>query len=158
MKPSRLNRLAGMLLVASSVLITTACKPDQPQAATEEHDHSKHSHTPLEITSLDSEVDVPQLQVMAEADPMGGWNVQIDTRHFRFTPEHVNGENVAGEGHAHIYVDGFKFARVYSDWYHLKALTPGKHTIKVSLNANDHSAWSHEGQLIESSVEIVQTK
>ena len=76
----------------------------------------------------------------------GGVNVRIDPTGFAFTPESVNGDHVAGEGHAHIYVDGEKISRVYGPWFFLGGLTPGEHEVRVTLNANTHQGYARNGE------------
>lgn len=98
------------------------------------------------------------LVVHAMEDIMAGYNLKIITTGFRFTPENVNGENVAGQGHAHLYIDGVKFTRLYSNWYHLKPLPAGDHEIKVLLSNNDHSNMTFDnGVLISSVVTLTST-
>lgn len=64
----------------------------------------------------------------------------------------VNTAPVQGAGHFHLYVDGVKIDRCYMRAYHLNtALKPGKHTVTVNLNANDHSPWSRQGQEVQAS-------
>lgn len=111
-----------------------------------EHAHS-HSHSvTYEVT--DSSL-VPMVDFSLEQDPAGGWNVQITTENFEFTPENVNKENVLGEGHAHIYIDGEKIARVYGSWYHIANVEPGDREVRVTLNANNHAEYSFEGEIIQ---------
>ena len=61
--------------------------------------------------------------------------------------------HIAGEGHAHIYVDGVKIGRVYGQWFHLNTaslnLTSGDHTILVNLNGNDHRPYVIKGVAVE---------
>ena len=59
-----------------------------------------------------------------------------------------------GEGHAHLYVDGKKRDRLYGPWYHLADLTPGRHTIEVTLNSNNHAEYLLEGEAISDQVTI----
>lgn len=117
-----------------------------------------HKHSNLEVTSFGEHIAPPSLQLEVSKDSMDGWNIHIVTQNFEFAPEKANQAAVPGEGHAHIYVDNYKFARVYGPWYHLKTLTPGEHEIKVTLNAHDHSTWSHRGQAISTTVIIEQHK
>lgn len=84
--------------------------------------------------------------------------MQILSRNFKFTPAAANREIVANEGHAHIYVNGVKIARIYSDWYHLPSslISLGVNAVTVTLNANDHSTWATpDGELIASTVPII---
>ena len=107
------------------------------------------AHTPLDIAGWPS---VPSVAFTAHDDAMSGFNIEIATTNFRFAPEHVNGPVLANEGHAHIYVDGTKVARVYGNWFHVPKeafKTAGKHEIRVTLNANDHSDLSSGGDVID---------
>ena len=117
---------------------------------------SNHQHGTIEVKSFGEQTAIPSVGFEITADPMSGWNIRINTKHFVFSPEHANQAAVAGEGHAHIFVDGFKFYRLYGPWLHLKKLTPGQHTVTITLNANDHSSWTHNGQVIKASQTITQ--
>ena len=142
-------------LLATATLIS-GCQ-DLPEGnATNAHDHSQHMHGPLEVSSFGEQTPLPEVNFEITPDPMSGWNIRINTDNFAFAPDKVNQDAAAGEGHVHIFVDGFKFARVYSEWFHLKRLTPGPHTVTITLNANDHSTWTHNGQEISASRDIVQ--
>jgi len=81
-----------------------------------------------------------------------GINIRIDTESFAFTPENVTGDNVAGQGHAHFYVNGEKIGRVYEEWAHLDGLPPGDHELRVTLNANSHAEYALDGATIEDTV------
>lgn len=120
------------------------------------HDHSMHKHEGVEATRFDANAPIPNVTINVQADTMNGWNVQIETEHFTFAPEKAGEADTQNEGHAHLYVDGYKFARIYGNWYHLKALTPGKHSITVTLNTNDHKGLEHKGEKILATQVIVQ--
>ncbi|NMG59863.1 hypothetical protein E1H12_15390, partial [Geitlerinema sp. P-1104] len=92
--------------------------------------------------------------LIAHSDPMRGWNLEIQTTNFRFAPEEVNQENQPNAGHGHLYINGERGARVYGPWLHLPHLPPGSNEITVSLNANNHQAWTHNGQPIEATVVV----
>jgi hypothetical protein len=98
----------------------------------------------------------PTVQLRAEPDPMGGWNVQVLTQHFRFAPEHVNTAHVDGQGHAHLYVDGEKVARLYAPWFHLPALPPGEYRLRVTLNANSHEELAVDGTPLAAEIRITR--
>ncbi len=87
---------------------------------------------------------------------MSGWNLQILPTRFAFAPERVNQAHVPGEGHAHVYVDGKKYARVYGAWVHLEPLGPGSHQIRVTLNANDHREFTLNGAKVEAVTTVVE--
>ena len=90
--------------------------------------------------------DAPTLELRAVKDTAAGWNLHIVTTNFRFAPERVDAPHRPGEGHAHVYVDGRKAARIYGPWFHLGTLPSGKVTLGVTLNANDHSLLSVSGR------------
>jgi hypothetical protein len=105
--------------------------PNQHGAMASHGSHGAHD----ELLAIDA-ADAPTLSVMAHKDPAAGYNLHILTGNFDFSPEHASGDHVAGEGHAHVYVDGVKLGRFYGPWVHVAA-EPGQ-TVKVTLNANDH--------------------
>jgi hypothetical protein len=141
-------------------LLLTACSDGQldkttPAAAT--HDHNQHQHSDTDLLSINPEAKKPKIVLSVTADAVAGWNIHIAVSNFSFTPEKVNqAMSDLPEGHAHIYIDGYKIARVYSQWYHLKPLTPGSHTIRVGLNSNDHSNLGYNGTLLEATTTIIQ--
>lgn len=115
------------------------------------HDHSGHSHEPLEVSQNDQILTVT-LTVLK--DLMSGWNAKVVVEHFRFAPENASQDHVAGEGHEHLYVDGVKINRLYGDWYHWEKLIAGSLTVMVSLSSNDHRDLTPNGQVIAHSVSI----
>ena len=92
-------------------------------------------------------------------DSVDGLNLQISTTGFKWSPEGAGGEHVAGEGHAHVYVDGVKRARAYGPWLHLSALDPGTRHVRVTLNGNAHGEYVREGQPVaaEASAEVPES-
>lgn len=120
------------------------------------HDETKHAnmtHAPVDVSDWPAK---PTLTLTAHKDPMSGWNLHIEPTNFSFSPEHVNTANKIGEGHAHLFIDGNKITRLYAGWYYLNNLTPGIHTVTVTLNANDHGELELKGQAVTASIEIVQ--
>lgn len=114
-----------------------------------------HTHAGFEIPEGEP---VPTIELAASEDPVSGWNLQLITTNFEFAPHRAGREVVLGEGHAHLYVDGEKRDRIYGPWYHLRDLTPGRHTIEVTLNSNDHAAYQVGGKTIsaEAAIEVVE--
>jgi hypothetical protein len=81
-----------------------------------------------------------------QPDAAGGWNVHVIAEPFRFVPEQAGAAFVPGEGHAHLYIDDRKVARLYGPWHHVPTLEPGPHEFMVTLNASDHRRYASEGQ------------
>jgi hypothetical protein len=115
----------------------------------------EHAHAELEV---DATKPVPTISVEALKDAKDGYNIHITTTNYAWAPEHVNGAAVQGEGHAHIYVNGVKIARVYGEWFNLSesTLQDGENIVEVTLNANDHSEWMHKGEHIADTVTITK--
>ncbi len=144
---------------------TVAVAQDVPSAATSETQHdmsamsdagAEHDHP---ARPVDPELPIPSLTHLVFPDAMDGYNVQILTKNFRFTPASINRDVVANEGHAHIYINGIKIARVYGTWFHLPSalFSDGVSAVTVTLNANDHSTWAMpDGQLIASTVPVIR--
>lgn len=108
-----------------------------------------HMHAPIELGESETN---PTLQITATEDPDTGWNLQLTTTNFTFTPELVGTDPVMNEGHAHLYIDGEKLTRLYTDWYYLGELKEGSYTIRVDLNANDHAPFAVNGELIQDEI------
>ena len=100
--------------------------------------------------------DAPRVALTVTEDSMDGWNIVLETEGFEFTPEAVNGEHVPGTGHAHVYLNEVKLARLYGPYFHLPELPPGEHEISVSLSANDHAYFVVDGERVEARVTVTQ--
>lgn len=124
------------------------------EATAHESADTGHSHAVRDVADTAS---VPEVSHLVFPDAVDGYNIQVLTRNFRFTPAAINGAVEDNAGHAHVYVNGTKVMRVYSEWVHLsgQVLQPGVNLVTVTLNANDHSTWGMEGAPIASSVRVV---
>lgn len=108
-------------------------------------------HTPHPLLEVDATYPIPSVAMEITPDLMGGYNIELQTENFQFTPENVNTPHVPNEGHAHLFVNGRKINRLYGNWYLLSAneLEFGSNTIVVTLNANDHSELTYNGLHIQ---------
>lgn len=95
-----------------------------------------------------------KVRIKVRKDKMKGYNLFISTKRFRWAPEHASGKHRRGEGHAHLMLDGKKLTRLYGSAYYLGDLAPGTHSVQVTLNANDHRSYAHDGKAIESTVKV----
>ncbi|NGO78467.1 hypothetical protein G6045_22825 [Streptomyces sp. YC504] len=102
--------------------------------------------------------DAPSVELAVRPDSVDGWNVRLSVHAFRFTPDSVGGGALPGRGHAHLYLDDRKIARVYGEWYHLpaSAVPKGAHTLTARLYADDHTVWAVDGKPVESTAELSQ--
>lgn len=92
---------------------------------------------------------VPSVDLVVHQDTKKGWNLEVKVTNFRFAPENVNTTAKPGEGHAHLSANGQKITRLYSNWYYLEKLPPGKNRITVSLNTNTHEGFIVNGKLVQ---------
>jgi len=114
--------------------------------------HSSMDHGLLDISkdSLNPSIE----KITFSKDKMSGWNFQIHTAQFKFTPKNVNRPHRPGEGHAHLYINGKKYTRLYGHHFHLPELAGQNNEIKVTLNANGHEQFAIKDQPIEKIVLI----
>lgn len=129
-----------ILMVPFLLAIGVAGCMIQPQ-----HEMSWHAYGTVEMPEG---LPVPTITIELAEDANSGWNLHVITENFAFAPERAGTEHYPGEGHAHIYVNGKMLARMYGQWFHVPQLGPGRHQIMVTLNSNDHNAYTINGQII----------
>lgn len=113
-------------------------------------DFSFHAHDDILQVGADT---APTVSIQLHAEPGGGWNIEVLTENFTFSPEHVSQEHVEGEGHAHAYVNGIKVARLYGPWMQVPAVRSGD-VVAITLYSNDHKALAVGLKSITTSVTI----
>lgn len=113
-------------------------------------DEARHS---ARVVVPDS-ANAPSVDLNVMQDKLAGWNIHLEARNFSFTPEKFGQPHELGEGHAHLYLDGEKLARLYSPWYHIDELLPGTHTLVVTLNTNKHDEYFYDGKLVADTTKI----
>lgn len=113
-------------------------------------EQSKMAHPKMEVPS-----DMPKPAIMLHPyrDSKGGWNIHLMTENFKFTPENAGNEDVMGEGHAHLFLNGKKVGRVYSNWIHV-TIGKGQNKVKVNLTTNSHKDYFVDGKAVEAEVEL----
>lgn len=84
-------------------------------------------------------------------DAKMGYNLHVRTTRFRWAPWNASKAHIGGQGHAHLYVDGKKITRMYGPWYFLGDLAKGRHTVKVTLNGNDHGDYVRGTKMLAAS-------
>lgn len=146
--------LALIVGFVGGMMVNTALKTKHHDVKSDHGDGHDHAHSM--VYEVPAGTPVPTIDVKVHEDPKSGYNVEITTTNFTFAPERASTEAVAGEGHAHIYVNGEKINRVYSNWYHLGTIGGvGEHEVRVELSANDHSAYAVSGEIIEAVTTVV---
>lgn len=109
-------------------------------------DHSKGSHEHGLMTVIENAPTV-DFEIVRQSNTSA--DIKLTTTNFTFTPENADGAHVAGEGHAHLYIDGKKITRLYGDWYQISGLEAGEYEVKVSLNTNDHRGYATVERMVE---------
>lgn len=84
-----------------------------------------------------------------------GLLVRPITKGFRFAPTQLGAAHGAGvnrprRGHAHLYVDGEMATLLVGPWTYVR-VPPGRHTLRVTLNANDHAEYMRDGAPVQRS-------
>lgn len=114
--------------------------------------HGSGAHDMVHNTALEvSAVDAPQIDIELTRDQMEGYNLRLRTANFTFAPQAAGLGHMAGEGHAHVYVNGKKLGRLYGEWMHIADLPQGEVIVEVTLNSNTHSPLAVSGQPIAAS-------
>ena len=145
---AEMTKLALVALAALSFASAAWADHDAvPGAAAGPHVHAAAIEIPAGAAA-------PAVAVAVARDAIGGWNLHIETKNFRFAPEHASLPHMDGEGHAHLYVNGRKAARIYGPWHHIEALPAGEVEIVVSLTANDHRDFSVGGRTVRATTMV----
>lgn len=161
---------AGLLLIVaacggdddgaqSTTSATTAASTDATEPMDHEDgesmddmEHTDHEHG--EGREWEGPGDAPVIDVSVTGNPEDGWDVAVDIAgEFTFTDVDTI-EHVAGEGHTHLIVDGRVLGMVYEPTARIEELSPGAHTIEVTLASNDHSDYVVDGEVISGSTEV----
>lgn len=148
-----LPRPGGELAADAALSMQSNVVSEQTSASGDKPSEMAHSHPLREVAA---ERPVPSVTHLVFPDAMDGYNIQIMTENFTFTPAAINTAPLANEGHAHLYINGAKISRIYGKWVHVpaSALTSGANAVSITLNANDHSEWAVNGAPISSTVII----
>ncbi len=148
--------LGGGYLIGNAVGENHDHDDHASEMAMDDHSHDDgeaHSHDDAEMFMVSAD-QAPTLSLVVEKDAKSGYNVKLETTDFTFTPESVNEENVIGEGHAHLYVDGEKVGRLYGPYFHYDGDIEGTAMFRATLNANDHSEYATNGSVIDAMTEV----
>ena len=92
--------------------------------------------------------------ITLEPDPLGGANLFIQAEGFTFAPQNSGDHHAEGEGHGHVYVNGVKIGRIYGEAMQLGNLAQGKNEVRVTLNSNEHSVYTWNGEPVEATATI----
>lgn len=113
-------------------------------------------HAMGRILEVGDGMPAPEVSLKVQSVPDSDeFRVTVETGNFTFfQPDGDMAEHVAGQGHAHLYLDGLKLQRMYGPEATFGALPAGKHSITVTLNTNDHRAYAVNGNTVTAEAEI----
>lgn len=123
---------------AGAVTAQALVVPADPQAMHMEH----MAH--MDQVEVPADRPAPEVDLTVTADGIG-WAVQVEMQNFTLNEDMADGPHVPGVGHAHLYLDGIKLQRLYHRDAHIGALPPGRYTLRVTLNSNDHRLYAKDG-------------
>ncbi|MFY0661075.1 MAG: copper chaperone PCu(A)C [Shimia sp.] len=95
----------------------------------------------------------PRIAISAN-ETEDGWQIDVLSDDFEFTPNLVDGPHVPGTGHGHIYLNGLKLGRLFSPTTKIGHLPPGQHEIRITLSTNDHRAYVIGDKPVTASIRI----
>ena len=126
--------------------------------SSEAMDHSKMDHSTHQMGAaieMGTDQNPPNIEMTVAQNANNSWSINLTTQNFEFfEPETEPLEHKDGQGHGHLYLNGLKLQRMYSNTATIGALPAGQHIISVTLNSNDHRAFSVEGAPVTASAEV----
>lgn len=140
--------ILGFILVFAFLLKGYTGAANQRYETASQLPTAEHATGGIALTDSES---APRIDFDILKDDTGGWNLYLKLEHFVFAPEACGQAHVEGQGHAHLYIDNKKAARLYGPWYHIAGLPPGEHELRITLNSNDHRVYMVNGMPISSS-------
>jgi len=140
--------ILAVIILGSIAIVQNKNIQDAKQSYTIGSTSMEMSGMQLKPFNVPADEPVPTIAFTITKDTMDGYDVHVTTTNFTFTPDQLNLAPVAGDGHVHLYIDN-KLIVMLAPWFHIDTLAPGTHTIRVSLNNNDHSVYTVNGNPIQ---------
>ncbi len=105
------------------------------------HNPDSHSYRMLDVTNAERIPAITKMEILKEPEDMG-YDIYVEMENWTFTPEFVGQTYKENQGHIHVYLDGKKAGRMYGNYYYLGKLSKGKHKIAITINGDDHTAFT----------------
>lgn len=113
-----------------------------------------HAHKTLDVSNLNEN---PSIEIEIFPDKIKGWNLYLNTKNFEFISPNLENNN-PNQGHAHLYINGVKVSRIYSNWYYISELPEKDNEIEVTLNTNNHHDLIYNGKVVGDRILITNKK
>lgn len=117
------------------------------------HDMMQHSKKMIDVSDLENKPEFIETKILKEPHKMG-YDIYVKLKNWTFTPQNVGNPYTQNQGHIHVYVDGKKAGRMYCNWFYLGKLSKGKHKIAITINGDDHTAFTLNNKMIGVEKEI----
>lgn len=114
---------------------------------------SGHSPKMVDVSNSKAIPKITLMEVIEEQHKMG-YNLHVELDNWKFTPQYAGNTYKENQGHIHVYVNGKKDGRMYSNWYFLSNLKKGKNKISITINGDDHIAFTIGEKMIGNEKEI----
>ena len=107
-----------------------------------------------ELLEVDAALPIPGLAIdITETSVPGTFALAVALENFTITPENIDADPIDNEGHLHLYLDGERVTR-FTDLEIEVDVPDGEHLVEVELSANNHSAYSLDGEPIRAGVTV----
>lgn len=147
------------LLMTSAVLFFYKSKSDMLyqwaiEDASSNNPITNHCKQMVDVSHSDSIPEITLLEAIEEPMDMG-YSLHAELKNWAFTPHQVGKPYQLNQGHIHVYIDGEKAGRMYSNWYYLGKLSKGRHKIAITINGDDHTAFTLGTKMIGKELEVM---
>ena len=131
----------------AELMTAEVCKVDDADLAAEDTSAVEmHTHT---LTEVDTSLPIPTVELQL-TPAEGGYLLTLNLENFTLDANDVNGDYIANQGHAHLYINGQKLYPIFEETHLISDafLESGVNLIVVGLNGNDHSDLAVNEQII----------
>ena len=117
------------------------------------HDHEHGSDDGIEV-SIDAPTPGVSINLIQSDEAPSIYNLAVTLSDFTIDADAIDGEPVDNTGHMHLLIDGVKIER-FTELTRQVTVPEGEHLVEVELNANDHRAWTVNGEPIRAGATVV---
>jgi len=115
---------------------------------------TSHSETHAGPVAIPKNGLEPSIRTELQIDPVSGFNLHLITSNFTFAPESAGLKHKDGMGHAHLYIDEHKIARLYHSWFHIDTIPEDAKQMRITLYSNDHRPFMADNKIISAVIEL----
>ena len=115
---------------------------------------TSHSETHTEPIAIPKNGLEPSIRAELQIDPLSGFNLHLITSNFTFAPESAGLKHKDRMGHAHLYIDEHKIARLYNNWFHIDTIPKDAKQMRITLYSNDHRPFIADNKIISAVIEL----